>query len=176
MGAIISAEFTRRYPEKVQKLALVGPAGFPLKANPLASIIRLPLLGEALMSLMGDQNLQAHNRKYFVRPDQFLEFQTKFALQLKIKGSKRAILSTYRNVPLQNYIDGYDEAAQQRRPVLVIWGMEDMSFPYEHHTALMQKITHAKLVSVPEAAHIPQYEKPELTNAALADFFSERKL
>lgn len=170
MGAIIATEFTARFPARVRKLALIGPAGFPLKATPLAKLIQLPGVGEYLMAVAGDANLRAHNRKYFYRPEGFADFEARFARQLRMRGSKRAILSTYRSVPLQNYREGYRRIGQTGREVLVVWGTEDVSFPYEHHKTLMEAVPGARLVSVPETAHLPQFERPDLVNPALLDY------
>ena len=172
MGAIITSELARRYPKLVRRVALVGPAGFPLQASPLAKLITVPFLGDYLMNLTGDKTLAEHNRKYFYHPDQFKTFQERFESQLRFKGSKKAILSTFRSVPLQQYLSGYEALGREGRHILLIWGIEDHAFPYSNHTKAIAALKDVEFVSVPEAGHLPQYEQPDITNEALLKFLS----
>ena len=170
LGAIIAAEYALRHGDDVRGVVLVGPAGFPLQATPLARLARVAGLGEYLMSVVGDRQLLAHHRSYFHAPERFEEEHARFAAQLRYQGSKRAILETLRNAPLQSYLDGYERLGPAGVPVLVIWGVDDHAFPYAHHTELTARIPHAELVTVDEAGHLPQLERPEVVGPALIRF------
>jgi pimeloyl-ACP methyl ester carboxylesterase len=129
MGSVISLEYVRNHPERIEKLALIGPAGFPLKAPPLAKLV------------------------YF-------------------KGSKEAILSTLRSMPLQSYQDGFKSVGRLEKPVMLIWGREDRTFPFENHTQVLAAMPTAEFVPVENAAHLPQYERPHEVNEPLLEFLS----
>lgn len=55
-------------------------------------------------------------------------------------------------------------------PVLVIAGAEDPSTPPDHGKRIADAIPGAKLVVLPDAAHLSNIEQTELFNAALKDF------
>jgi pimeloyl-ACP methyl ester carboxylesterase len=57
-------------------------------------------------------------------------------------------------------------------PTLVIYGDLDMEFLIEAAKRLATNIPKAQLAVVPQAAHSPQWERPELYNAALGAFLN----
>lgn len=170
LGAIIAGEYALRHGGEIRGVVLVGPAGFPLQASPLARLAHVPGMGEYLMSVVGDRQLVAHHRGYFHEPARFEEEHRRFAAQLRYQGSKHAILETLRHAPLQSYLDGYARLGQSGVPVLVIWGDDDRAFPHAHHTELLARIPHAELVTVEAAGHLPQLERPEVAGPALISF------
>jgi pimeloyl-ACP methyl ester carboxylesterase len=60
-----------------------------------------------------------------------------------------------------------DRLAEITVPTLVIYGELDAEGLVKSSQIMAEKIPHATLVVVPEAAHSPQYERPDLFNAAL---------
>lgn len=161
MGAIVSAEYALRHPKAVRALVLLGPAGFPLEATPLARAIGVPGLGDYLMKVAGDRSLAAHNRGYFHDPTPFSAFQARFEEQLRVVGSKAAILSTMRHTPVQAYVDRYAELQALGLKILIVWGRQDAAFPYEHHVEAQAAMPEAELLTVEEAGHLPMLEQPQ---------------
>ena len=170
MGAIISTAYTLQNPEKVQRLALIGPGGFELQTPPIMMDIKTPDVSDVIFAVVGEKAIMEQNERYFYQPENFTDFLDAFKTQLEIPGSLTAILSTLRSVPLENYIDQYAKLDGMKQKVMVIWGTEDISFPYENHTTLLQALPHADFIGVSRAAHLPQYEQPELVNLNLTQF------
>jgi len=61
--------------------------------------------------------------------------------------------------------------AQVQAPVLVIHGTKDRQAPYGGGLEWAQILPNARLLSVPNAAHVPWIENPELVFAAISSFF-----
>lgn len=59
-------------------------------------------------------------------------------------------------------------------PTLILWGQEDRVFPLAVGEDLHRTIKGSKLVTIPEAGHIPQWEQPEQTNQAMIEFLTSR--
>lgn len=53
---------------------------------------------------------------------------------------------------------------------LVIWGEEDRVFPLSAGEELQQSIKGAVLARIPQAGHIPQWERPDVVNRAMIEF------
>lgn len=172
MGAIVAAELALRHADRVDRVALIGPAGFPLKATPLARLIQVPLVGDYIMRVAGDGSLADHNRRYFHEPERFQAFQRQFEEQLTVIGSKAAILSTMRSTPVQSYLDRYADLGRLGKPLLIVWGREDRAFPYEHHEQALVAMPSAELVTVDAAGHLPMLERPEKVSSRLVEFMS----
>ena len=61
-----------------------------------------------------------------------------------------------------------------RHPTLILWGEEDRVFPIAVGEALHRTITGSRLVRIPNAGHIPQWEQPAISNDAMVEFFRLR--
>jgi pimeloyl-ACP methyl ester carboxylesterase len=170
MGAIIATAFTLEHPEKVQRLALIGPAGFKARLPASIRSIEVPEVSDLIFKIEGEKAVLEQNRRYFYEPENFEAFLDSYKEQLKINGSLEAILSTLRNVPLQNYLSEYEKLTALKTRVLLIWGLEDDAFPYRNHRELLASLPHADFLGVPRAAHLPQYEQAELVNLSLTQF------
>jgi pimeloyl-ACP methyl ester carboxylesterase len=61
------------------------------------------------------------------------------------------------------------------RRVLVIWGKQDPSVPFEASGPLLDTMPRARLVAVEDSGHLPQWEQPAITQAAILTFLHEMK-
>jgi len=57
-----------------------------------------------------------------------------------------------------------------RHPTLILWGEEDQVFPLPAGEELHRSIKGSALIRIPNAGHIPQWERPDLTNRAMIEF------
>ena len=57
-----------------------------------------------------------------------------------------------------------------RHPTLILWGEEDHVFPLPAGEDLQRTIKGSALVRIPNAGHIPQWERPDLANRAMIEF------
>ncbi len=170
MGGVISAAFADQYPQSVDKLILIDPAGFPLRFSPLIKWLTLPGLGEIIFSLVGEGNLENGILGSMYDPKHIMEFMQKLKPQMRYKGYKRALLSTVRTGFIEHGVETYRRIGRSDLPVLLIWGEEDTTVPFEHSQTLLELIPQIEFHPILEAGHIPQYEKPEIVNPILIDF------
>lgn len=170
MGAVISTNFVNKHPEMVKSLVLIGPAGFPIEAAAASQLMFVPFVGEYVMGTIGARMLQSHHWKYFVKPESFPEMHAAFAAQLKFKGTKRAILSTMRHMPVRDFSAGYKKIGGSQIPVLLLWGTQDVTFPFHNHAKAQQFIPQASFFPIENAAYLPQYEAAPETNQRIIDF------
>ncbi|MBI9074506.1 MAG: alpha/beta fold hydrolase [Desulfatibacillum sp.] len=171
MGGAIVTIFTARHPEKVRRLGLIAPAGFPVKIPFAAKLVRVPLLGNVLMSALGDGIIIKSAGKSFYDQSQVEPFIAKFEKQMQYEGYKRAILSTLRNFNLNDQAAAYEKVGQLGKPTLLIWGREDVTVPFEHSQKVIAFIPGTEFHPIDKAAHIPHYEKHEVVSPLIVNFF-----
>lgn len=154
MGGAIIVIFADRHPAKVRNLGLIDTAGFPPKQTFAAKLGQAPVVGELLTCL-------------YYRPEKHSE---RNRTQMRYKGFRRALLSTVRHGPVGDLAETYRRVGEQKKPVLLIWGREDQTIPFDTHKRVEETIPHLEFHAIDEAGHDPHGERPELVNPLLIEF------
>ena len=84
-------------------------------------------------------------------------------------GLIKPIMTVRANLPL--WESGFaTRVGEITHPTLVIWGEEDRVFPIAVGEELHQTIKGSRFIRIPNAGHIPQWERPDLVNQELITF------
>jgi pimeloyl-ACP methyl ester carboxylesterase len=170
-GGPITATFTLRFPERVNKLALIDPVGAkPLRLGRLLKIAALPWLGEAVIAWLGRESMIRRFASRFSDTSFVENLQERYMIQLHYKGFKRAILSTIRNNMLGSFLDVYQKIGKMHKPVLLFWGRNDRLVPFAHSQVLRAAMPRVEFHAIEDSGHTPHYEKPEEVNPILLKF------
>jgi pimeloyl-ACP methyl ester carboxylesterase len=172
MGGAITVGFTAQHPERVRRLALIDPAGMPMKESPGVKLVRVPWLGEWLFDRFAERLIVAGLAKDFYVRDKLDAFEARYRVQMQYRGFKRALLSTLRHGPIITMADAYQEVGRQTCPVLLIWGRNDKTVPFPISDKVRAAIPRAEFHPIDNAGHIPHYEKPEVVNPLLTAFLA----
>ncbi|MGC9522085.1 MAG: alpha/beta fold hydrolase [Anaerolineae bacterium] len=172
MGGAIAIGITDRHPELVRGLVLIDPAGFPMPTLSPMWPLRIPLVGELLMATVGRWLLATGLKKHVRRPEQLPELAKKYRVQMRYRGFLRALLSTMRHGPLQNMADAYARVGRQQRDVLLIWGREDRTVPFELSETVRTVLPRARFHAIAGSGHAPHLERPDLVNRLLVNYLS----
>lgn len=171
MGGPIAATFTVRYPELVNKLILIDPAGArPVSLTPMLKVARLPFVAEAVLRLAGTESIVKSAAKDFFDPALVEHFISRYRIQMEFQGFSNAILSTIRNGMLDSFLHVYKALGKLDKEVLLLWGRNDMTVPFEHSFDLQAVLPKAEFHVIKNTGHIPHYEKPDEVNPLLLEF------
>ncbi|HSJ85966.1 MAG TPA: alpha/beta hydrolase [Anaerolineales bacterium] len=174
MGGPITATFTARHPERVNKIVWIDPAG--ARSLSFARLLRFaakPKIGEFLLNMVGTGKFTRSFAAKFVTKDLDRNFQKQYFVQLQFRGTRNAILSTVRNHMLEPFLDTYRQVGKLNKRVLLIWGREDTLVLLSQSVDIFGSIPNVEFHIIEEASHIPHYEKPEETNPLLLQFLSK---
>lgn len=84
-------------------------------------------------------------------------------------GLIRPIMTLRENLPL--WEAGFaTRLGEITHPTLVLWGVEDRVFPIAVGEELHQTIKGSRFIRIPNAGHIPQWERPDVVNQELIIF------
>lgn len=175
MGGPITATFTARHPQRVKSLTLIDPAGVkPVSLTPTLKAMKLPGIAEAIFGLVGSEGMIKSAAKDFFDPELVGLFLDKYKIQMQYKGFKRAILSSIRNDMLGSFMASYQIVGRLAKPVLLFWGRNDLTVPFEHSEDLLAAIPNVEFHVIEDCGHIPHYEKPEEFNPVLLKFLGNQ--
>jgi pimeloyl-ACP methyl ester carboxylesterase len=173
MGGLIAASFCLDQPGRVGRLVLIGPSGArPISLGPLYRLAALPGLGDALFRIAGDEHMFRAIAQDFFDPEQVRLFRARYRTQMEFRGFRRAILSTVRNGMLGSFEEAYRRLGQLQKKVLVIWGENDKTVPFEHSRRSREFLPDAQFMPVNRAGHIPHWERPDIINPRLIEFLN----
>jgi pimeloyl-ACP methyl ester carboxylesterase len=178
LGGAIALRIAIEHPEWIDRLVVVDSAGLGDSPGLFLKLLRLPLVGEWLLSPGRAKTRQAL-KLYF--HDESLVTEELVDLNYKLisqPGAKRAYLSTVRNAITASGSDSSLQTLVTARlhkitaPTLVIWGKEDRIASADHAQVAAKNIRNAEIYLIPEAGHNPMAERPERFNQALLDFLA----
>lgn len=171
MGGPIAAAFAVRAPQRVEKLVFIGPSGAkPIAFSPVLKVVQMPVIAEIILALASNERLLKWAASDFYDPEWVQHFQSKYTVQMQYKGFKCAILSTVRSDMLGSFLEIYCELGKMNRDILLLWGRNDTTVPFEHSEALRAALPQVQFHVIENCGHIPHYEKPEEVNPILLKF------
>jgi pimeloyl-ACP methyl ester carboxylesterase len=170
MGGPVAAAAATAHPGLASGLALIDPI-FEWPEQGFASrLALLPLLGDAIMALLGGKILAKGQRGDFSDLSFYKEFIPSYLPPLRYRGIERAVLATMRSIPTWPLTSSFEALGRSGLPVLLFWGREDATQPFEQSARLLSCLPGAEFHVVEGAGHVPHWEKADEVNEALLEF------
>jgi pimeloyl-ACP methyl ester carboxylesterase len=181
LGGGIALQFAYQFPERCQRLAVVGSGGLgpelsaglraatlpgaELVLTALAGISGPVRLGLQLVDLVGEMGDWRRVRDLAEAGDALLA--------LRDVEARRAFLRTLRGV-----VDARGQAVTaldrlylaDAIPMLVVWGGRDPIVPARHAETVRRLVPSARIEVFPEAGHWPHLDEPDRFTEVLLDF------
>ena len=165
MGGLVALEVMRLAPERITHFALwdsnAGADPSDKRKERPVQIARAQEIGLEAMTrrelapyYLGDLAL--------TRPD-LTDLLVQMALDLGIEVFRRQISA------LRDRHDNWPVLPTIKVPTLIGCGENDQVCPLERHRIMAERVEGAELVVVPDSAHLPRLERPEIVSAALVD-------
>jgi len=178
LGGGVSLQFSIQFPDKVDKLVLVGSAGLGQQVTLLLRVLTLPIIGKFLArpSRKGTADfLKACLYDSALVTDELIDFGYSLA---SLPGAQDALLSTVRTL---GNIRGMRKDALRpiaenltniTVPTLIFWGEQDRIIPVAHAHVAENKIPDTQLHVFDPCGHFPQLECPEEFNSIALKFLA----
>lgn len=167
LGGFAAAAFALAHPEKVDRLVLVGSAGFalPKDFDPRTFDFLNPSTRAGMK-----QVLEAifYDKRRFATDTAANDFFTKKLASGDGYTVQRFIASILKG---EDVLDGKLDAL--KHPTLLVWGREDALTPLSAGERFKSEIPNSELLIIEKCGHVPQLEKPEEFNAAVLNFFKQ---
>ena len=176
MGGPVVGHFTSEFPDMVESISLIAPAGF-MAENPTKDWwIMKSLVGEWFLNVFGSRLVFQGNEEKSEpsREDPLAlskkEFIKKVEIQMQYKGFINALLSTARNFNFFSTQEMFGDVGNLNKPILTIWGTEDEVVPFMGRKELTNYIPQSELLILEGGKHDITYAEPSMVGAAIRDF------
>jgi pimeloyl-ACP methyl ester carboxylesterase len=179
LGGGIAMQLSYQYPERCERLVLVGSGGLGREVNPLLrwlsrpgsdAVLRLACAASIRDAIEGVGSLAA---RVGLQPAPVVAELWRSYASLADDATRRAFLRTLRAV-----VDPHGQAVSAANrlhlaadvPTLIVWGDSDRIIPVEHAHAAHASIPASRLEIFEGVGHYPHCEAPERFVAILTEF------
>lgn len=181
LGGGISLEFCYLFPERVDRLVLVGSGGLGREVNPVLRSATLPFADLVLPVIAspvvrgGAESVGRLMKKLGFKASHDLSEAWQGFTSLSDVESRRAFLATTRAVmdPGGQSVTAQDFLAELVAiPTLVVWGTRDQVIPAWHATRAREALPGCRVELFDGAGHFPHLDEPDRFAEVLRDFIA----
>lgn len=177
-GGAVAATVALDYPERVEKLVLVGAVcNDEAKTNGILRLASISGVGEILSPFLIDSRrfLMARMRRTIAPVNHHLITEERLEAvrrPLRAKNAYHSVLTSARNWHASRI---EEDAYLINQPTLLIWGENDTIIPIHNAERLYDSIVPSRLVVLKDCGHIPQEENPERFVELVSSFVKDKK-
>lgn len=176
-GGAVAATLALDYPERVEKLVLVGAVcNDEPKNHPILKLVSIPGVGEVITPFLIDSKIflrrRMHDSLATVNHHLITEEHVNSVMRpLRAADAHYSLLATSRNWRACRV---EQDAHLINQSTLIVWGEHDNVIPIRDGHTLYNEILNSRMVVLKNCGHGPQVEKPELFSALVAEFCRDR--
>lgn len=173
-GGGFALRFAELHPYRVDRLALLAPAGIDVRDVWEFRLLRLPLIGEISTRLTSTSSVRHMMRKSFTHQERIPRHLLVDVAQAMRSGPhaaalRRDMLRLERTV---RWTDTERDLDQVSCPTLILWGDSDRYFPVHQVERLTSRLTAAEVHVLPGCGHSLHDDCPDQTYPLLSRFLA----
>lgn len=173
MGGPIATTLAVACPERVRRIVLIDPSGVgPSALGALRGLSFLPGLSAVLIGVAGSGYLLDKIAADFYDPTLVRAFRDQYRAQMEYRGFARAVVSTIRHGMLGSFASTYARLGGLQKEILLIWGEEDATIPFDRSRDLLELLPRAEFLPVARSGHVPHFERPDVVHPRILSFLS----
>jgi pimeloyl-ACP methyl ester carboxylesterase len=179
LGGGVAMQFSYQYPERTERLVLVGGGGLGREVNRILRLLSIPGSGTVLQLACAErvrgaiESVGNTAARVGLQPAPVVAELWRSYSSLADDSTRRAFLRTLRAV-----VDTRGQAVSASNrlhlaaevPTLIVWGNADPIIPVEHAYAAHDSIPGSRLEIFEGVGHYPHCEAPERFVEILSDF------
>ncbi len=166
-GGLVASWFTAEHPERTRSLVLVDPVS---RGRELPSVLGKPIIGDFIWQTTVVPTMPAGQPTDFLHPELFPDWESQYRPQMRYRGFGRALRRAGLASAQVDFPALFDRVAATAKPVLLVWGRQDPTTPFERHTDITSRIPAAEFFPVDSAGHLPHMEQSAAFNARVLSF------
>jgi len=169
----VTGGFVRQHPERVRQVVLLAPQSEDMGSDKRLSFVGLPGIGDYVFTVYILPFVMVDKKDAFIDYMPQSDWHDRYLDMMQYTGFRRALMSTLQEMTGDPF-EEYRIIGQLDRPVLLLWGDQDETVPIANAERLLAAIPQAEFHTIPGARHASFYERPEVVNPLIVDFFQRK--
>ncbi len=179
VGGLLALKIIQDFPDRVDKLVLIGSGGLGKEVGFPARLTSLPGIGELLgRPSRGAANFMMQQCVYdpapYLKDSEFMELVLRNMSSDILQFQTRTLrtMGNFFGIKPEIWQPICDRLSKIQSPTLIIWGKQDRAFPVSHAEVAANGIPNAKLKVFDQCGHLPYLEYADEFNRAVLEFLS----
>tara|TARA_B100001250_G_scaffold138299_1_gene118374 strand:- start:3 stop:923 length:921 start_codon:yes stop_codon:yes gene_type:complete len=170
LGGLVSWLYASYHDQKVNKLLLLNPSGFPFDSTPMViKLAKTPILNFFIRYVTPKSFVKKNLKEVYYNDDLITNETIDRYYDLTLFEGNREAFIDRSFIERENFTD---RLSLIQSPALVIWGENDEWIPVEDSEKFKDHLNNIKVVIMPKTGHIPMEERPKESVAIALDFLS----
>lgn len=170
LGGLVSWLYASYHDQKVNKLLLLNPSGFPFDSTPMViKLAKIPILNLFIRYITPKSFVKKNLKEVYYNDDLITNKTIDRYYDLTLFEGNRDAFIDRSLIEREDYTD---RLTLIQSPALVIWGENDEWIPVEDSEKFKAHLNNIKVVIMPKTGHIPMEERPKESVAIALDFLS----
>jgi len=170
LGGLVSWLYASYHPEKVEKLILLDPSGFPFKSIPMViKMAKTPVLNNFIRYVTPRSFIEKNIQEVYYDPTLIKASTLDRYYDLTLYEGNRDAFIDRAFIEREDY---RDRLSLIKAPTLILWGENDAWIPVSDAPKFKAAIENAQVVIMPETGHVPMEEKPKESLSIVTDFLA----
>ncbi|RJP76653.1 MAG: alpha/beta hydrolase [Desulfobacteraceae bacterium] len=163
LGGAIAWNFALAYPEMVNQLVLIDPAGYPMEIPWPLNLAETPGIRHVAKWITPRWIFQMSLKQVFGDPSKVTDQIIDRFYELNLRpGNRGALIGIMDSLKKLNHDPAFSRnIADLSVPTLLIWGEKDIWIPVSHVSKWKQAVPGIQTILYENAGHVPQLEIPD---------------
>ena len=171
LGGLVSWLYASYHDEKVDKLLLLDPSGFPFDTTPMViQLAKTPVLNLFIRYFTPKSFIEKNLREVYYDKDLIQQSTIDRYYDLTLYDKNRQAFIDRAFIERENYTERLKEI---KSPTLILWGEEDAWIPVSDAKKFKVALPQAEVNILPKTGHVPMEERPTESLAIALDFLND---
>ena len=170
LGGLVSWLYSSYHDQKVNKLLLLNPSGFPFNSTPMViKLAKIPILNLFIRYITPKSFVKKNLKEVYYNDDLITNKTIDRYYDLTLFEGNRDAFIDRSLIEREDYTN---RLSLIQSPALVIWGENDEWIPVEDSEKFKAHLNNIKVVIMSKTGHIPMEERPKESVAIALNFLS----
>ncbi len=172
LGGNVAWYYASEYPQKVRKLLLIDPLGYPSDREIpwIFTLAKIPVLNWIIRYMTPKSMIKDNLEQVYFDDSKITPKLVERYYDLTIREGNRQAFIDAAKTEMKDYSDRLSSITT---PTLILWGKEDIWIPVSDGSKFLNSLPNAELIVFDNIGHVPMEESPAESLVPTKNFFEQ---